>query len=284
MAQPQYLIFDSETVVDGRLVQQIRYPDQPQLTAQQAIAQHRQELLERSNSDFIPHTFQVPVSIAIAKVAADFSLQDVITLDRPKFRPQVIADHFWRGWQHYGCPTLVSFNGRGFDMPLLEMAAFRYGISVPQWFNMNGPGYTQPRNRFNAQAHLDLQEFMTNFSAVRQHSGLNLLAQMLGKPGKLDTKGDMVQDLYEAGEHQRIDDYCFCDACDTYFVLRVQLMLGQLSVEREHQLVAQAQQVIAAQADEFPAARSYLESFRFWQPYEAESSPFVDHLAVEDAE
>ena len=128
---PSFLIFDSETVVDGRLLQQVRYPNQPELSPHEAIAQHRAELMERTEDLF--HTFQVPVSVR-SKVSADFALQDVITLDRPAFRPQVIAEQFWRGWQHYGRLQLVSFNGRGFDMPMLEMCAFRYGISVPQWF------------------------------------------------------------------------------------------------------------------------------------------------------
>ena len=44
------------------------------------------------------------------------------------------------------------------------------------------------------------------------------MAQLIGKPGKLQTRGSQVQELWEAGEHVRIDDYCACDALDTYFV------------------------------------------------------------------
>ena len=62
---PSFLIFDSETVVDGRLLQQVRYPNQPELSPHEAIAQHRAELLERT--EVIYSTILVPVSIAIAK-------------------------------------------------------------------------------------------------------------------------------------------------------------------------------------------------------------------------
>ena len=142
-----YLVFDIETVADGRLVQRVRYPEQPQLTPAEAVARYRADLLAASGgkSDFVPHTFQVPVSIAIAKVAADHSLIEVRTLDRPKFRPQVITRSFWRGWEKHGQPTLVTFNGRFFDLPVLELSAYRYGIAVPPWFSTELRQYEQPR-------------------------------------------------------------------------------------------------------------------------------------------
>ena len=74
--------------------------------------------------------------MAVGKVTADFRLVDVAVLDEPQFRPHVITENFWRGWEKYRRPTLVSFNGRRFDLPLLELAAFRYGVSVPGWFNV----------------------------------------------------------------------------------------------------------------------------------------------------
>ena len=40
---------------------------------------------------------------------------------------------FWaRAERFAGC--LVSFNGRRFDLPVLELAALRYGISAPAYF------------------------------------------------------------------------------------------------------------------------------------------------------
>ena len=61
--KPAYLVFDIETVADGRLIQRVRYPDLKELSPEQAVAKQRAELMEKSGgkSDFIPHTFQLPV-------------------------------------------------------------------------------------------------------------------------------------------------------------------------------------------------------------------------------
>jgi len=277
-------VFDSETVVDGRLVQRVRFPDRPELTPAQAVALYREQLLTASNgkSDFVPATFHVPVSLAIVKVGSDLALQEVRTLDRPRFRPQVIARQFWKGWTTYGQPTLVTFNGRFFDMPMLELAAYRYGISVPSWFTTSGASYTQPRNRFNMGAHYDVQEFISNFGAMQVNGGLNLCAQLLGKPGKMDTKGNMVQQLWEAGDLLRIDDYCMCDALDTYFVfLRTRVLAGQIAIERERELVERARTWIErAAADGNLALVEYLNRFEFWRVVGDDDDPFTQASGV----
>ena len=125
--------------------------------------------MEKYESDFVPYSFQVPISVVVGKVTADFRLEDVVVLDEPQFRPHVITENFWRGWEKYRRPTLVSFNGRGFDMPLLELAAFRYGISVPGWFQATGKSFDQPRSRYNTAAHIDLCELLTNFGSHAVH-------------------------------------------------------------------------------------------------------------------
>ncbi|MGE3778274.1 MAG: ribonuclease H-like domain-containing protein, partial [Pirellulaceae bacterium] len=193
----RYLAFDIESVADGALVSKIRFAKQA-LTPAEAIRRYREELLAKYESDFIPYSFQLPVSIVVAKIGADFSLLDLVALDEPHYRPHVMTEHFWRGWEAYRRPTLVSFNGRSFDLPLLELAAFRFGIRLGGWMEMNGPSYQQPRSRYNCESHLDLYDVLTNHGATRLTGGLNLVASLLGKPGKMDVQGYMVQDLYDA--------------------------------------------------------------------------------------
>jgi predicted PolB exonuclease-like 3'-5' exonuclease len=262
--QVRFLVFDVESVADGALVSKLRYPGQG-LSPQEAIRKYRDELLAKYESDFIPYTFQFPISVIVAKVASDLSLIDVVALDDPQFRPHVITEHFWRGWEHYKRPTLVTFNGRSFDLPLLELAAFRYGINLQRWFNLSGKSFEQPRNRYNTEFHLDVHDVLTNFGAARFNGGLNLAASILGKPGKMEVQGYMVQDLYDAGKLAEINDYCRCDVLDTYFVfLRACVMLGNISLAREKELVDQAKNWLIAKSETCPAYRAYLERWGDW--------------------
>src|SRR6266436_4299644 len=94
---PAYLIFDVESVADGELVEKLRYGGRG-FTPREAVAQYRAELMEKYAHNFIPYTYLYPVSVAVAKVAGDFRLIDVVVLDAPEFRPHVITEKFWRGW------------------------------------------------------------------------------------------------------------------------------------------------------------------------------------------
>jgi predicted PolB exonuclease-like 3'-5' exonuclease len=263
-ADVSYLVFDIESVADAELVAKLRYAAES-LEPAEAVRRYRTELMEKYESDFIPYTFQIPVSVAVGKVSGEFRLTDVVVLDEPRFRPHVITENFWRGWEKYRRPTLVSFNGRGFDLPLLELAAFRYGLSVPGWFQTEGKSFDQARNRYNTKSHIDLCELLTNFGSTRFHGGLNLAANLLGKPGKMDVEGHMVQDLYDAGRLAEINDYCRCDVLDTYFVfLRSRVLTGQLPLESEQQIIAQTKAWLERRAEEVSAYRIYLEHWGDW--------------------
>jgi len=270
MQSPRYFVFDVESVADGELISKIRYAGQG-LSAAEAVAQYRQELMEKYDTDFIPYTYQIPISVAIAKLGADYRLLDLVVLDEPQFRPHVITEYFWRGWDRYGRPTLVSFNGRTFDLPLLELAAFRYGISVPAWFNLESSAYEQNRNRYNTRAHIDVQELLTNFGSARFSGGLNLAASVLGKPGKMDVQGYMVQDMYDQGRLLEINNYCRCDVLDTYFVfLRSRVLIGKITLEQEQEIIAAAKEYLETSAEAEPAYREYLNRWGDWKnPWEA---------------
>jgi predicted PolB exonuclease-like 3'-5' exonuclease len=263
-AKVAYLVFDVETAADADLVAKIRFPDDD-LDPMDAVTRYRNELLEATGSDFIPYTYQFPVSVVIAKVRQDFRIHDVVAIDEPEFRPHVITEKFWRGWKSYGKPTFVTFNGRSFDMPLMELAAHRYGISVPDWFSESLRSWEKPRNRYNTSSHLDLQDLLTNYGASRFSGGLNLAANLLAKPGKMDVQGDMVQDMYDSGDLAAINDYCRCDVLDTYFVfLRTRVTAGQLALDEEEAIVAETKQWLLERADDSAAYQAYLNRWSDW--------------------
>lgn len=271
------LVLDIETVVDGRMVQRVKWPGEPDLTPREARERLGQEMLASTDgrSDFVPHVYHVPVSVALAGVDDGFRLVGLSTIDRPRFRPHAIARAFWEGWERRRRPQLVTFNGRGFDLPVLELAAYRYGIPVPGWFGVDGAG--SPRARYNQRSHLDLMEYLTSHGATRMNGGLHMLATLLQKPGKMDTRGSMVQELWDAGEHLRIDDYCLCDSLDTYFVhLRLAVLRGLVPMGEEHGIVEMAKSVIESSVPEYPGLAEYLDKFRYWEAPDPEGDGFLE--------
>jgi predicted PolB exonuclease-like 3'-5' exonuclease len=261
----KYLVFDIESVPDGELIKKVRYPREEISTAE-AIAKYQAELLESSDgvSNFIPVTFQYPVSLCIAKVAEDFSLKEIVSLDDPEFRASEIARKFWFGCETlYKNASLVTFNGRGFDIPLMELMAYRYGITAKRHFT------DKFGTRFrHGTKHIDLQEFLSNYTAIRMNGGLNLLAKVLGKPGKMETKGSEVYELYCEGKFAQINDYCSHDVLDTYFVfLRTRVMLGELELEKEQDLVKKTKEYLEENAEARPAFRTYLDNWGDWSPW-----------------
>jgi predicted PolB exonuclease-like 3'-5' exonuclease len=253
--RPAFLIVDTESIPDGDLLAKVKYAGE-NLACQDAVARAQEEARQASKtgSDFVSVSFQIPVAVCVVKVANDFTLQAITCLDAPQFRTREIVRKFWLGVGMYEKARLVTFNGRGFDMPMLELTAFRHGLNLRDYFQKS-------RNRFQGNQ-LDLLDWITNFGACRLMGGLNLLAKMIGKPGKTDVAGDQVYRMYTEGRYQDINDYCMCDTLDTYFVfLRTRVMTGDISLEQEEELVQQARSFLEAKVPELPALGAYLQSW-----------------------
>jgi len=250
-----FLVIDTETVPDGDLLGKVKYPGEA-LSPEEAVARAQEEARQTSytGSDFIPVSFQTPVAVCVVRVGNDFSLQALTCLDAPHYRPREIVKKFWFGVEFYTKAKLVTFNGRGFDMPMLELAAFRHGLTLRDYCQRN-------RNRFGGN-HLDLLDWLTNYGACRLVGGLNLLAKMLGQPGKMEVAGDQVYRLVQEGKLQEVNDYCMFDTLDTYFVfLRTRVLTGDLSLEQEHELVRRGREFLEAKAADLPALRQYLTNW-----------------------
>jgi hypothetical protein len=265
-APPAFLIIDTESVPDGRLLSRVKYAGD-NLSAEEAVRRAQAEARDRSHtgSDFLPVSFHYPVAVCILRAGSDLGLQALTCLDAPSFRPRKAVEAFWAGIASYKerykeRVKLVTFNGRAFDLPLLELAAYRYGCPARDYFQSS-------RNRFGG-GHIDLMDWLTNFGAIRMAGGLDLLSKLLGLPGKMEVSGDQVYAMHLEGKAQAINDYCMFDTLDTYFVfLRTRVMTGEITLEQEHILVRRAKAWIEGKAAELPALGQYLAQWGDWNPW-----------------
>lgn len=258
-----WLVFDVESVVDGELLARCMHPG---LSPHDAIREETERVLKKSGgeSTFISHTFQKPVIICVLRVDRNHVLEKITCLDAPQFRPHVIVSQFWQGVCHVPDAALVSFNGRGFDLPLLELAAFDQGLDISRYWHR--------RARFKPSQHLDLQEEISNYGTARVYGGLNMLAKRLGLPGKQGVKGEDVGLLVAAGRLDRVAGYCVCDTLDTYFVfLRHERLCGRVAPDQEAELRREAVRVARDQALNYPGVPEYLEALSFYPGAQADS-------------
>ncbi len=256
----RYLIYDIETCIDKPLLNKVCYADQ-NFSDEEAYQAQVAELA-KDDRTFINPSFHIPISIAAIGLNPEFEILKIGLMGKGSKNPRHLVEHFWETYNQ-SAPVLVDFNGKAFDLRVLELGAFRLGIPLrSSHYEKFGPRY-----RFNEEHHLDLHEFLTNYGAIRWKGGLNLFSKALGKPGKMDTKGEMVQELYEKGEINRIDDYCLGDAMDTYFVfLRTLVLRGVLDLKRERELVEMAKVEMEKMRENEGYYTHYLEAFRFWDP------------------
>lgn len=156
-------------------------------------------------------------------------------------------------------PTLVTYNGRGFDLPVLAMRCFRHGISFRGYYRARDMRY-----RFTEAGHFDLMDYLADYGASRP-AKLDVMAKLCGMPGKVGVDGKDVGPLFHKGHIEEIRNYCLCDVIQTSGVfLRVQLLRGEIDEEmyvtamRKLIRLAQDDVRVAAVAEKMDVARLLL--------------------------
>lgn len=138
-------------------------------------------------------------------------------------------------------PRIVTFGGRNYDLPVVTARAIRHGLAFPYRFTRD------VSYRYGTDTALDLFELLSDFGATRNAGGLDVWARLCGLPGKMGVKGSDVEAMRAAGEHDRIDTYCLCDALDaTGVLLRAELTRG---IDRGEYLTAAAAFLAAVDGD-----------------------------------
>jgi predicted PolB exonuclease-like 3'-5' exonuclease len=225
-----HLVFDIETVPDvalGRRVHGLQGLADAEV-AKAMFALRRQE----NGSDFLAHEQQRVVAIACALRSRD-SLR-VWSLGDPDADEPELLERFFEGIEKY-VPVLVSWNGGGFDLPVLQYRALKAGIAAPRYWETGeedtGFRYNNYLSRFHWR-HIDLMDVLSGFQA-RARASLSDVAGLLDLPGKLGFSGAQVWDAYLAGDLPGIRRYCETDVLNTYLIfLRFELLRARLT--REH--------------------------------------------------
>ena len=125
-----------------------------------------------------------------------------------------------------GKATLVTYNGRSFDLPVIALRSLAHAVPMPWYYRE-----TSTRYRYSEHGHLDLCDWLADHGAVRAGS-LDALARLIGLPGKVGVDGSQVEGLHAAGRIDEIERYCLADVAQTALLfLRFRMLQGQLSPE-----------------------------------------------------
>lgn len=221
------LIFDIETIPDidtGRKIHELHDLSDSDV-AEAMFALRRAKV----GNDFLPHYLQKIVAISLvmsnAKHLKVWSLGDETSDEKE------LITRFFGGIDKH-TPTLVSWNGGGFDLPVLHYRALLHGISAPTYWesgeHQQAFRWNNYLNRFHYR-HLDLMDVLAAYQN-RAVAPLDEIASMLGFPGKMGMSGAKVWDEYLAGNIAGIRNYCETDVLNTYCVyLRFELIRGMIN-------------------------------------------------------
>lgn len=221
------LVFDIETIPDLEAGRRLYHLDglSDQETAAALSALRRAKV----GHDFLPHYLQKIVAIALV-LNHNGHLQ-VWSLGDESSDEAELIQRFFHGVEKY-MPTLISWNGSGFDLPVLHYRALLHGITAKTYWEV---GETQPPFRWNNYLnrfhyrHLDLMDVLAGYQN-KAFAPLDDLASLIGYPGKMGMNGAQVFDEYLKGHLKQIRDYCETDVLNTYGVyLHFERMRGTLT-------------------------------------------------------
>lgn len=274
------LVFDIETVPDtelGRRVYGLSGLSDEQV-ARIMFAQRRQE----TGSEFL--SLEQHRVIAISVVMRSRETLKLWSLGDEGSSEKDLIERFFDGLDRF-TPDLVSWNGAGFDLPVLHYRSLLHSITAARYWE-TGDGdasfrYSNYLSRFHWR-HMDLMDILSGFQA-RGRASLQDVACLLRLPGKLGMHGAEVWPAFLAGDLKRIRAYCETDVLNTYLIyLRFELLRGRLSVAEHAAEIARVRRLLA----DSPAA--HLKEFaRAWgaaaaEPAHAEVIPAPAPAAAPD--
>jgi 3'-5' exonuclease len=223
------LVFDIETVPDinsGKRLYDLEGLTDKEV-AEVMFSRRRQET--DGASDFLRlHLHRV---VAISVLLSTRDKLNVWSLGTVESGEADLLQRFYEGIEKYS-PRIVSWNGRGFDLPVMHYRALLHGVQAPRYWETGANDQSYKWNNYISRyhdRHTDLMDVLAAYEG-RAVAPLDQIATLLGFPGKMGMSGDKVWDSYVAGNLEAIRNYCETDVLNTYLVyLRFELMRGHLN-------------------------------------------------------
>ena len=222
------LVFDIETIPDVAGLRALHGLDSTlsdRDIAEMAFQMRRQ----KTGSDFLPHHLQRVAAISCVLREGDtFRVWSLGGLDEEEGS---LIQRFFDGIEKY-TPQLVSWNGGGFDLPVLHYRGLIHGVQCPRYWDMGEDDKDFKWNNYISRyhsRHLDLMDLLALYTG-RANAPLDDLAKLIGFPGKLGMDGSKVWEAYQQGRIGEIRDYCETDVVNTWLVFcRFQMMRGHFT-------------------------------------------------------
>ena len=228
------LAFDIETIPDVAGLRRL-YDVSASLSDAQVAELAFERRRQAVGNDFLPLHLHRVVAVACALRDRDsFTVWSLGAMDEPE---GALIQRFFEGIEKY-TPQLVSWNGGGFDLPVLHYRSLVHGVQARRYWDLGEDDrefrYNNYISRYHTR-HLDLMDVLSMYQ-LRASAPLDELARLLGFPGKLGMGGAQVWESYQRGEIGAIRNYCETDVVNTYLVfLRYQLVRAALTREAYEQ-------------------------------------------------
>ncbi len=257
---PPIVAFDIETLPDPQALRAAGLADAG-LDDHATVLQAQQRRAEQTGSDFLPiHCQRVLVVSCTFRSKEGLKIHSFV--DRGGQEGQVVQSFFRVIEKHQ--PQLVSWNGGGFDLPVLHYRGLVHGVTAPAYWDMGEDDREMKWNNYISRyhtRHLDLMDLLALYQP-RANAPLDVLAKLCGFPGKLGMDGSKVYEAWRSGETDAIRRYCETDVMNTYLLYcRFQLMRGGLQPAEYADEIALVRQTLAGLAEQEPHWREYLDAW-----------------------
>jgi len=266
MQHQNLFVFDIETIPDTDAVPNLTGFDDPDTPARRAeIERYHLEITGGRNS-FPRQPFHKVVAISFLEAEIEYAgggesygLRELRSGGEAEYDEKQLLQGFFQYFERLK-PRLASFNGRGFDLPVLKYRAMVHGISAP-WLYGGGDKWNSYQSRYSADWHCDLMEVLSDYGASARVK-LNEVCAVMGLPGKFGVDGSKVSEMFDGGQVQEIRDYCETDVLNTYLVyLRLMLHQGTLGLENHNRAVADVIAMIEAEGEQRPHLQGFMEAW-----------------------